>query len=1226
MNYKPLHAAANTVPLLLVVILGLSLSAASQYDHTYYVTPNVSLCTNINYTCQAFKTYFNNASYYFQSGTEFIFLPGVHLFDLGSILSVQDIVNIRLVGSDIFTQRSVAENVEEYGLDPYAYDNNITYFQSSTIILCNNPSALSFSNVTNFTLANFTILNCGQYLTNASISLTNVYNLLIDGLSVQNSSGYGLYALNVLGSSQIMRSSFVGNNQFVKKIFQDVLIRNCMNETGSLYISGSLTEYKGGNVEFFYSNVSLISSNIRLKILLVVVALGINRDDSCGAGLAISSDESLHNMNINIDDLITYRNQAGTGANFCFAISSPISNITLTNIFSAYATSVGTGAWYTTDISTIASWFTVTNAKFECNLSQEGYGSSLYIHYQSGYGCVTLEDCIFTQEQSLSSLYIYYSNNIYISDSSFLSCNVQAENSSYEMNDCIFQNTIGNYVQSIIQFYGYNQFVHSKILLQYSYVSLSQNNTFIQSIMNVQHSTLLLQGTNIFSSNLALTSGGVIFLQSSYLYFISNSISTFINNTATYGGAIYVDSDSSISFQSPINVTFINNTALFTGGAIYVEPQDSSMCFYSLLDCYYIENIHLYFEGNYAGDAGSVLYGGNIDTCQMLEDSNCTYNSTYIFDSITEIGYHNPSSSLISSDSPCIYSCDVFTNLVCLTGQHVSLYPGQIPRVTFITVGQRNSIVPTVTLVYSNSGNRVIDVFKTLKQCSSYEVPYEYDSGTMKLIPEGGLNSYSLDISVLPCPALFINNNVTSSCICDPLLQRYNLVCSISDVTVLNAGNTWIGLTSQGAAAFQDPCPFDYCTGNKTINVLDLDSQCSYNRSGVLCGQCQGNLSMTFGTSRCASCSNYYLLLIIVFIVMGVILVVMLFVSKFTVSKGALNGIVLYANLIRISDTIFFQNRSGYSSFLSVLIAWINLDWGIETCFYNGMDSYDKTWLQFVFPMSLIAVVILAAQYSSSLSKLFRFNAVPVLSTLVLLSYSKILQTTITIFSPVYLNTMNSAADSYVWQYDGNIEYLGQKHLSLFLFGLVVIIIIIIPYLAILLMAPCLQTRSHWRGLQWVNKLKPFLDSYQAPFKDRYRFWPGVLLFIRLPLYLVFILSDSTPVKMLAITACVLMYLCIAVGLSVYKNWSDLLIEMAFIANILILSASVAVSNSGSREIIICIGVTCAVILTVCIIVYERVKNMCRKVPVQGVEEERKPLLNADYVNSYREPLLNDSF
>ena len=1216
MDYKTLPAAANTVPLLLVAILGLSLSAASQYDHTYYVTPNVSLCINVNYTCQEFKTYFNNASYYFQSGMEFIFLSGVHLFDLGSILSVQDIVNLRLVGSDNFTRRSVAENVEEYGFDPYAYDNNISYFQSSTIILCTDPSALSFSNVTNLTLANLTILSCGQYLTtlnvNSSIYLSNAYNLLIDGLSVQNSSGYGLYGLNVLGQSQIMTSSFVGNNQLVKNIFQDVPIRNCMNETGSLYISQGLPAYNGGNIELLYSDVSLMSSNIQLNISLVVLALGINSDGN-GAGLTISSDESLYNLSINIDGLVAYRNQAWNGANFYIAISSPISNVTLTNIFSAYAISVESGAWYYSYSSTNTTWLTVKNAIFECNFSEQDlYGSSISIVYiQPVFIFATLQNCIFTQDQSMNSLFISsdnLNNNalIYIAHSSFHNCNVQVHNLNY------------------IEFDSYNQFVHSEMLLQSSVISLGQNNTFIQSsITAVQNSAFLLQGNNTFSSNLDDTSGGAIFLQSSYLYFLANSNSTFNSNTATYGGAIYIDSDSILYFESPTNVSFISNTALFTGGAIYVETPASDTCFY-FLDCTDIEDIHLYFEGNYAGDAGSMLYGGNIDTCQP---QSCMYNSTYAFNKITKIGYHNPSTSLVSSDSPCIYSCDASNNFVCLTGQSVYLYPGQIPRVTFITVGQRNGIVPTVILVYSYLGNRVINVFKTLKQCSSYEIPYE--NGTIVLITETNfnlMNGYSIEIVSLPCPILFIYDTVSSSCICDPLLQRYNLVCNISDVTVLNTGNIWIGLTYHDTAAFQDPCPFDYCKGNKTINVLDLDSQCSYGRSGVLCGQCQGNLSMTFGTSRCASCSNYYLLLIIVFIVMGVLLIVVLFISKFTVANGALNGIVLYANLIRINDAIFFQNRSGYSSFLSVLVAWINLDWGIETCFYNGMDSYAKTWLQFVFPtfcICLVGMIILSARYSSSLSKLFRFNAVPVLSTLVLLSYSKILQTIITIFSLASLNTMNNAAHSYVWQYDGNIEYLEQKHVPLFIFGLLVIIIIIIPYLAFLLMAPCLQTRSHWRGLQWVNKLKPFLDSYQAPFKDRYRFWPGVLLFIRLPLYLLFILSDSTPVKMLAIIACVLMYLCIAVGLSVYKKWYDLLIEMAFIANVLILSASVAINNGGSREIIISICATCAVVLTVCIIVYERVKNMCKKVPVEG---ERKPLLKEGCaVNSYREPLLDDS-
>ena len=78
---------------------------------------------------------------------------------------------------------------------------------------------------------------------------------------------------------------------------------------------------------------------------------------------------------------------------------------------------------------------------------------------------------------------------------------------------------------------------------------------------------------------------------------------------------------------------------------------------------------------------------------------------------------------------------------------------------------------------------------------------------------------------------------------------------------------------------------------------------------------------MMFGTSQCARCSNYYLLLIIVFIIMGVVLVVVVIASNFTVSNGALNGIVLYVSLIRINNAIYFQSRGVYSYILSVCIA-----------------------------------------------------------------------------------------------------------------------------------------------------------------------------------------------------------------------------------------------------------------------------------------------------------------
>ena len=44
-------------------------------------------------------------------------------------------------------------------------------------------------------------------------------------------------------------------------------------------------------------------------------------------------------------------------------------------------------------------------------------------------------------------------------------------------------------------------------------------------------------------------------------------------------------------------------------------------------------------------------------------------------------------------------------------------------------------------MVYSNSGNRIINVFKTLEQSSSY-LPYEYENRSMILITKSALNFY----------------------------------------------------------------------------------------------------------------------------------------------------------------------------------------------------------------------------------------------------------------------------------------------------------------------------------------------------------------------------------------------------------------------------------------------------------------------------------------------------
>ena len=78
-----------------------------------------------------------------------------------------------------------------------------------------------------------------------------------------------------------------------------------------------------------------------------------------------------------------------------------------------------------------------------------------------------------------------------------------------------------------------------------------------------------------------------------------------------------------------------------------------------------------------------------------------------------------------------------------------------------------------------------------------------------------------------------------------------------------------------------------------------------------------------------------------------------------TVSTGTLNGLIFYANIIRANQAVYFpvEKSERFSSLLSVFIAWLNLDLGVEVCLFQGMDAYIRTWLQFVFPVYIWILV-----------------------------------------------------------------------------------------------------------------------------------------------------------------------------------------------------------------------------------------------------------------------------
>lgn len=220
-------------------------------------------------------------------------------------------------------------------------------------------------------------------------------------------------------------------------------------------------------------------------------------------------------------------------------------------------------------------------------------------------------------------------------------------------------------------------------------------------------------------------------------------------------------------------------------------------------------------------------------------------------------------------------------------------------------------------------------------------------------------------------------------------------------------------------------------------------------------------------------------------------------------SVGTINGLIFYANLISINKTDYFGGAS--HSFFSVFIDWLNLDFGIETCYYNGLSTYQWMWLQYAFPFymwSLVIIIIAITHKCSRVMKALGRNLIPVLSTLFLFSYTKLLKTTTLSLSSATVYTSvdeNEPTAHLVWLLNGNIHYLQGKHIPLFAIGILILLFLFLPYTILLLFGQCLRMLPRRRGLMWVNSntMISILDSYHAPYRKRHRFWTGLLLVIR---------------------------------------------------------------------------------------------------------------------------------
>ena len=317
-----------------------------------------------------------------------------------------------------------------------------------------------------------------------------------------------------------------------------------------------------------------------------------------------------------------------------------------------------------------------------------------------------------------------------------------------------------------------------------------------------------------------------------------------------------------------------------------------------------------------------------------------------------------------------------------------------------------------------------------------------------------------------------------------------------------------------------------------------------------------------------------------------------LLLLQISVASGTLNGLLFYANVIQVNRSIFFP--SGDTNILTVFVAWLNLDLGIETCFFDGMDTYIFTWLQFVFPFYvwfLIGLIIVVSRFSSKISRALGKNPVTALATLVLLSYSKILRTVIVALSSTSLEYPGNTT-KVVWLYDGDIPYFqSASYIVLGTFAIAILLSLFLPYTLLLLCGHWLQAYSDRWIFSWLNKIKPFLDAYHAPYKKDSRNWTGFILLVRCALFLTFAFNvlGNASVNLLAIVS-------VTTGLAglvwvrnrIYENVFNDFLEAIFLLNLCILAAGTyhVRESGGSQAGLANTSVGIAFVVFLCTVLY----------------------------------------
>ena len=614
------------------------------------------------------------------------------------------------------------------------------------------------------------------------------------------------------------------------------------------------------------------------------------------------------------------------------------------------------------------------------------------------------------------------------------------------------------------------------------------------SAIKLSSTNMYLNGSVQFHFNYALR-GAAIFLQSHSFLIISEIASVLFTHCRafTYGGAIYITTDSSDDGLCPIQF----------------ERNDTSKV------------KQLTFIDNRARNHGSAIYSSLLSNCPKL-NASLNFSNSKMFDKHFQLSSPPVKICFCKSNSSYINKCsDHYSTKQIYPGTRITIgvsaldYINQsvyTPIEAFIVNSHYNSI----SGLKLGSNEEIQNAFENQCTLLKYTILFknisEHSKARLYLSILGEIPSIFIPLEVSNCPIGFQLRNRSGSCECHHFLNEKKISsdCSINTTSITIPLNTWLGKvvvdknTStlfpfapdiNGTFGFAPVCPTGYCKpGITEVNMTEQDSLCQNHRTGVLCGECEDGYSLVLGPDECQVCnSNLWLLMILVFAVTGIVLVIVLFCLRMTISNQLLGGIIFYVNMTEVSLRTVILHQHIYGFILNIIFSLLNLELGFSVCLYDGLTAIIKTALQFIFPVYLwliVLMLVIISKRSGFFANLTVHSSIQVMATLFYLSFAKLLLTVIDIFIPV--NVQTPQGEFTVWYVDGNIPYWRNSgHIALFITAIITSILYLLPFLLWTTCGSLLARRS-----RWIKKRRNLIDAYQGQYRDGWGWWFGARLWL----------------------------------------------------------------------------------------------------------------------------------